>query len=124
MANTILVSTNVSLQRENELNLFPLLRISGMRLSQSGDAIAGSMQVATTAAANLEIGSVSNPAFAVFWNKDSTNYVSIGWDDTGFVEAVRIPAGWPAIIPLVPSITYQVQSNTANVNLYYQVLEA
>lgn len=125
MANTILIDTLVRLHREGEATPSPLLTATGLRLTQAGEAIGGGVQVVTTSAASLNVGSVSSLGLALFWNKDATNYVSLGWDDTGFVESNRIPAGWIGIIPLVPTgVTYQVKADTASVNLFYQVLEA
>ncbi len=122
------MSKMIQLYRDGSLTPIVLQQASGVRITQSGSAIAGTMQTATTTAAALNMGSVSTPREATFEVEGTiggTNYVMLGWDDTGsFVEAVRLQPGVPYNIGLAPSITYQIKSATGDVPLIYQVLEA
>lgn len=61
----------------------------------------------------------ANQGFLVLMNLDPTNYVSFGREVTGAIsENARIKAlDPPALIPLVPSVTYRWQANTASVKV-------
>ena len=124
MANTITINAVAMLQREGQVKFQPLLNATGIRITQSGDAVGGSYMTATTSAANIDVSGVTTPTLGFFENLDATNWVALGWDDTGFVEALRIQPGAVGIVPLSPTRTWQAKSNSASVVLYYQITDA
>ena len=81
----------------------------------------GVTSVATSAAA-LELAGVTTPGgVALFKNLDATNYVEIGWDDSGFVAAVKLLAGQVALVPLVNAPW--AKANTGACLLQYTIFD-
>lgn len=122
MANTLTLTAAVKFQLDGQALPYELLRINGQQESVTSNLMAGGIQNIGTSAENLNFGEVSTPGYAVFVNLDDTNFVELGWDDTGFVGAVKILKGQFAIIPLNPSRTWQAKADTAACDLYYRVV--
>lgn len=82
-------------------------------ISLAGSGEASGRYTATTSAAAIPVPS-GTVGFAFIENLDPDNFVELGWDDTGFVEADKIPAGCWTIKWLHPSRTWQWQADTAS----------
>jgi hypothetical protein len=81
---------------------------------------AGVLSVATSAAA-VPLGGVSTAGVAYFKNLDATNYLEIGWDDSGFVAAAKLLPGQVALIPLVNAPW--ARANTGACLMQYRIFE-
>lgn len=123
MPNAITLAAQLTLTHSTGLTI-PVLPPQNLTFTQSGEGEAGGIQNIGTSAENLNVGDVATEGFAVFKNLDSTNFVEIGWDATGFQSAFKLLAGMLAIVPLNPSRTWQAKADTAAVELFYRVLEA
>lgn len=86
------------------------------------DFVHNTQNIATSAEA-LAKGDITTPGYCMFHNLDGTNYVEIGYDDTGFKPTVRLNAGEWAMFRCTQAAP-QAQANTAAVNLEYIILEA
>lgn len=98
---------------------------STVQYNQTGTNSTGGVQnIGFAAAENLQLdASVGTEGWAYFHNLDATNYVRVGYDNTGFVPFVRLLAGEWAVFPLEPGLTYQAQADTGAVDLEYEIFE-
>ena len=122
MANTITIAAQVTLTHTTGLSI-PILPPQNLNFTQAGEGQAGGIQNIGTSAENIGVGDVATEGYAVFKNLDSTNFVEIGWDSTGFQSAFKLLAGMVAVVPLNPSRTWQAKADTAAVELFYSILE-
>ena len=93
---------------------------------QTGKAImSGVLSVVHTSATEVPLGPVTTPGWAMFRNLDATNYVNLGYDDTGFVAVMKIGAGQCVVVSLdaVLAAPY-VQAAVATCLLDYTILNA
>ena len=90
----------------------------------TGDHMIWATQEIATSAENIQKGEITTVGFAMFHNTDATNYVEIGYDDTGFKPLIKLLAGeWCGPVRLSQS-TPQAQANSAAVDLEYIIVEA
>ena len=88
----------------------------------TGAGRAGDVISATTAAMAIPLGGVTSPGgVAFFKNLNATNYVEIGFDDSGFVSIAKLLPGQIALIPLVAAPW--VRANTAACLLQYKIMD-
>jgi hypothetical protein len=102
-----------------------ILRNATTAFDATGDGLASGVITATEAAAvAVPLGSVASPGLAVFQNLDDTNFIELGYDSTGFVAAMQIPAGGVAIVYLDGLLAAPyVQADTADALLSYTIIE-
>lgn len=92
-------------------------------LDVSGDyAIHNVQAIGFAAAEALSVGEITTAGYAWFHNIDSTNYVEIGYDDSGFKNLIKLKAGEQAIVRLGQDAPY-AQADTASVDLEYVIIE-
>lgn len=94
-----------------------------LRFDQTGTAPFANEQVVGTTREQLTIGAdVSTPGFALFRNRDATNFVEVGPtnDDTSYF--LKLKAGEWAIMRLA-STTLYARADTANVKLWYKIYD-
>lgn len=108
----------------------PILSVSIAPGSQTIDQtnrrkISTVQNIPTTAAGTaLTLGAVTSPAWALFKNLDSTNYVEIGIQSGGaFYATVRVDPG-KYCGPLRLAGTPYARANAAAVDLDYTILDA
>jgi hypothetical protein len=89
----------------------------------SGDhAIHKSQEIGTSAEA-LDIGEITTVGYCWFRNMDSTNFVEIGYDDTGFKNLIKLKAGEECgPVRLGQGAPYAL-ADTAAVDLEYVIIE-
>jgi len=88
----------------------------------TGHGVSRGVASVATAAAALTLAGVTTPGgVALFKNLDATNYLEIGWDDSGFVAAVKLLAGQVALIPLVNAPW--AKANTGACLLQYTIFD-
>jgi len=91
-------------------------------ITVSGDHIAAGTQNVGTSAEALEKGGITTTGMLYIHNLDGTNFVEVGYDDTGFKPTVKVKAGEYAAFRLTQS-TPQVKADTAAVNIEYILVE-
>ncbi len=90
----------------------------------AGDYALHDVQAVGFAAAEaLRLGEITTPGFCLFHNTDATNFVEIGYDDTGFKPTVKVLAGEWALFRLTQAAP-QAKADTASVDLEYYMIEA
>ena len=114
-------------------NIFFDVTKGGAKFSRSTGAVnitvagshvaAGTQAVGFAAAEALEKGDITTPGMLYIHNMDGTNYVEVGYDDTGFKPTVRINAGEYALFRCTQT-TPQVKADTGAVNIEYILAEA
>ncbi len=86
------------------------------------DAIVDAVQTIGTSAEALDLGDVSVPRWCRFHNCDATNYVEIGYDDSGFKTFIKLlkgeETGW---LPISQAAPY-ARANTGAVDLDYTII--
>lgn len=121
MANTLTLTATALYQRGSETSQLRLLEVAGLTRSITSNLLVGGIQNIATSAEAIDVGAVTTEGWAFFRNLDSTNYIEIGWDATGFQSAFKLLAGDFAIVPLNSARTWQAQANAAACDLYYQI---
>ena len=94
-----------------------------LQVDMSGSHIAAGTQAVGTSAEALEKGDITTPGLLYIKNMDGTNFVEVGYDDTGFKPTVKILAGEWAIFRLTQT-TPQVKADTGACNIEYILVEA
>ena len=87
----------------------------------TGNGITAGVMSVTTAALAVPLGGVTTPGVAYFKNLNATNYIEIGWDDSGFVAASKLLPGQVALIPLINAPW--AKANTGACLMQYRILE-
>ena len=87
-----------------------------LSITQTGNSyVTGVVLALAASAVSLPIGDVAAPGLALVRNLDATNYIELGYDDTGFVAVMKIPAGQAVLVSLDGIMAApQVKANTAN----------
>ena len=88
----------------------------GLSITQTGNSVSSGVILALAASAvSLPLGDIATPGLALVRNLDATNYVELGYDDTGFEAVMKIPAGQAVLVSLDGIMAApQVKANTAN----------
>lgn len=92
-------------------------------ITQSTVGAAQGIQTVGTSAENIAGGDVGTPGYLFLKNLDSTNFVEIGVDNTGFVEMGKLTAGQEACFPVADSTTIQLKADTASCKVAFLLLE-
>ena len=80
--------------------------------------VEANVQAVGTSAENLDVGDVSAVGPLIIKNLDATNFVQIGYDDTGFVALFDLLPGESCLLPRPSSgVTLQVKADTGAVNI-------
>lgn len=114
MANAIKLTTRLELTRASATQPEQLFTEPVLSFSTAGDGLTSGITTVTTSAANISITYNGTIGLGIVYNLDTTNYIQLGWDDTGFVTADKIPAGKWCVKWFDPSRTWQWQANTAS----------
>jgi hypothetical protein len=94
-----------------------------LTLDVSGeDAIRATQSIGFAAAENIAKGEITTPGYMWVRNLDDTNFVDIGYDDTGFKNVVQLKAGEEALFRLAQA-TPQAKADTAAVRIEYIIIE-
>ena len=97
--------------------------VSSTTSDMAGDHVVWRTQEIGTSAENLGKGEITTPGWFMAHNLDATNFVEIGYDDTGFKNVVKILAGeWAGPFRLAQAAP-QAKADTAAVDLEYIMLE-
>ena len=103
-------------------------RVDQLQRTTTGDAVdhrqvnIGTTEATITIAANVTGG--NGPGYALFFNRDGTNYVEIALTDTTANNFMRVEAGGIALLPLEPSVTtLKAKANTAAIELEFWIYE-
>ena len=91
-------------------------------VTMTGDHIAAGTQAVGTAAEALEKGDITTPGMLLIHNMDDTNFVQVGYDDTGFKPVVDVRAGEYAMFRLTQAVT-QVKADTGDCIIEYILVE-
>ena len=107
---------------------------TNLQFNQTGTEViqVQSMSIPTTSGGTaIPLGGIATPRWAIFWNLDPTNYISIfnGSMGTEFIRLLSAgagagPFGDPCILPLGPSVVPYAQANTAACNLAFLICAA
>ncbi len=90
----------------------------------AGDHSIHATQEIGTAAENIGKGEITTIGWAVFHNMDDTNFIEIGFDDSGFKSVIKILAGeWSGPVRMSQA-TPQAKADTAACDLDYYFIEA
>jgi len=91
----------------------------------TGDEMIDGVLTATSAAAlAIPLGGVSTGGVCIIHNLDDTNYVTLGYDDTGFQSVMQILAGDFIKVYLDDLISAPyVQADTADCLIRYLIFE-
>jgi hypothetical protein len=92
-------------------------------ITVSGSHVAAGTQAVGTSAEALGKGDITTPGYLLIHNMDSTNFVQIGYDDSGFKHVVKVAATEWALFRLSQS-TPQVKADTSGCNIEYWLIEA
>jgi len=88
----------------------------------TGGGVQGGVVSVTTSAMAIPLGGVTTPGgLAVFKNLNATNYLEIGFDDSGFVAFAKLLPGQVACIPLVNAPW--ARANTAACLMQYKIMD-
>jgi hypothetical protein len=86
--------------------------------------ISGVLSIATSMTA-IPIDGLTAAGMAVITNLDTTNYLELGYDSSGFVAVMRIPKGASVVVNFVGLMaTPQAKANTAACLLSYTIVDA
>ena len=92
-------------------------------LTMTGDHLVHQTQeIGFAAAEALNVGEITTVGWAYFRNLDATNYVQIGYDDTGFKPTIKLKAGEYCVCRLGQDAPY-AQADTGAVDLEYILIE-
>lgn len=118
MADEIAVS--VMLRVENGSLSFKKA-LAGLTFDQSSAKMIHSVQNVGTSEEAVDLGDVATPGWALFINRDDTNYVTIR-DGSGGDDVVKLEAGEFALFRLATATPYAI-ANTAACDVEYVILE-
>ena len=90
--------------------------------SAVGGAVPG-FQVIGTSAETVSTTDLATPGWCYAKNLDSTNYVELGPDSSGFVPFIKLKPGEQTVFRLASGVTFKAKANTAAVKLQIYVFE-
>jgi hypothetical protein len=97
---------------------------TNLQFTVSGQKYVRCVQNIGTSPEALNMGEISTPGLAFFFNLDTTNYVEILSQVAGGVAIAKLKPGEVALFRLPAGMTAPAaQANTSAVNLEYLVLE-
>jgi hypothetical protein len=115
MADELTTTVNINFTKSG---VPPISRTISETITVSGNHAGESAQDIGTGAENLVLpGDIATKGQIVFYNYGPTNYVEIGYDDTGFVAFFPIRVNEWAKIRLNNGTTYQARANTGAIRL-------
>lgn len=95
---------------------------SSLAVTVTENVVIDNVQSIGTSAEALALGDVAVPGWCRFKNLDATNYVEIGFDDSGFVTFLKLlkgeETGWMRISQAAP----YARANTGAVLLDYTIV--
>jgi hypothetical protein len=85
--------------------------------------VGGTQAIGTTEEA-ITVGDLTTEGYALFWNRDATNYVTIGVKPAAtYYPCARLKAGETCLLRLEPSVTFYAKADTAAVILQKEILD-
>ena len=120
MANELKIRTGLWLTKGN---VKETIAETDKYITVSGDHVVHQTQeIGFAAAEALNVGEITTVGWAYFRNLDSTNFVEIGYDDSGFKDLLKLKAGEWCICRLSQNAPY-AKADTAAVDLEYIRIE-
>lgn len=98
------------------------LSVSGLQFTVSGTKFIHNIQsVGFAAEEAILLGDVATPGFAIFINRDATNFVTIR-GATGLAGTIKLKAGEPAMFRFSGTAPFII-ADTAACNVEYLIIE-
>lgn len=123
MANAVRLTTRLELTRSGAANPELLFTEPVLSWSTAGNGISSGLASVTTSAANITLPYNGTVGLGIVYNLDATNFIQLGWDDTGFVASDKIPAGKWCVKWFDPSRTWQWKADTATCSVRLLMLD-
>ncbi len=95
---------------------------ASIKLDVSGDKYVHRIQEIGTSEEAIGLGDLGTPGYAIFFNRDSTNFVEIR-PATGVADLVKLKAGEIAVFRITSDATPYAIADTAAVDLEYLIIE-
>jgi hypothetical protein len=125
MANEITVTTQLGFTKTIGGASVSVSRIpASFNLTMTGNYYVYQMQNVATSAEALYKGDITTPGMLLIRNTDDTNYVEVGYDDSGFKPLVRLLPNGKWNLFYLTQATPQVQANTGACLIEYFLIEA
>jgi hypothetical protein len=123
MAGELVISINFAFSKEVSEIVRQISRnANGILIDITGDKYVSNVQEIGTSAEDLELGDITSPGYMLIHNLDNTNFIEVGYDDSGFKPTVKVPPGEWGVFALAQA-TPQGRANTAACDAEYIVVE-
>jgi len=123
MAGEIQVTAGLSVDKGTSPSDYSDAKEPGsVAITMSGDDYVGGTQLIGTSAENIGMGEISTAGYMWVKNLGPTNYVELGYDDTGFKNFVKLKVGEPGTFRLAQDQP-QAKADTAAVRIEYRIYE-
>ena len=121
MANEISITTLMTVSNGK---VFDQWRFTNLFFNQNNPGFDANIWSVTTSAVNLSPNNITTKGYVAFRNTDSTNYVTIGYDDSGTLrDLIKLNPGEVALFRVLSTRTIRGQANTATVKVEYTIFE-
>lgn len=97
------------------------LSVSGLQFTVSGTKFVHNIQAIGTSEEAIQLGDVGTPGFALFINRDATNFVEIR-PGTGDADMIKLKPGEPAMFRFTSAAPYAI-ADTGACNVEYVIIE-
>jgi hypothetical protein len=119
MANELTIAASLRFVKGDSNELF---NKSGIQLDVSGTDYVKLTQTVGTSEEALSLGDLTTPGYALIYNRDSTNFVSVR-SGTGADNLVKVPAGGIALFMIEASAPFVI-ADTASCQIEMLLIEA
>lgn len=120
MANELTINMNASFTKNGAtFSRFP----SSFNVTCAGDYVQSGVMLVGTAAEALPLGDVATPGYLLIHNLDATNFIEVGYDDTGFKNVVKVSAGKWGLCEMAQAAP-QVKADTGACKAEYYLFPA
>jgi len=103
-------------------NSVPQMTPSTQSIDVTGDHYNQTTQEIGTSAEALRLGEIGTPGYIMVHNLDATNYIEIGYDDSGFKPLVKLKPGEWSLFRLAQAAP-QAKADTAACDLEFLLIE-
>lgn len=120
MANELQLRIGVKFEKSplQAININP----SVINVTVTGSDYAYQTQNVGTSAENLDKGDITSPGYCLMHNLDSSNFVEVGYDDSGFKPTIKLKALEWALFRFTQT-TPQVKADSSACNIEYFLVE-
>jgi len=123
MANEITITQRMSLKKNNFTYSWNPGEYLSVNLSGSPNVDENTKTI-TTAGTNITLSNVTTPGYVALRNTDTTNFVDIGYDDSGTIrDLIRLKPGEMCMFRLQPARTLRGKADTASVVIQYMIFQ-